>query len=100
MLKAIALTSAAAACLLAVTAGPAQAQAVCGTKAVRAAGGPAILETAARSRARSAWIKKVSASRKLGQPYAVWLRAKSPAYTCRKAGRHYTCEAAAIPCRT
>lgn len=81
-----------------VVADPALAQ-QCAPKIVRARGGPALIETTARSRARSAWIKKVRASRKLGRDYAAWLRASGQTYQCRRAGKRVWCEAAASPCR-
>lgn len=71
----------------------------CHAKPVRAKGGPGLIEATAKSRARSTWIKKVRADRKLGRDYAAWLRARDPAYTCRKIARHMICEAAATPCR-
>lgn len=71
----------------------------CHTKPVRAKGGPGLIEATAKSRARSAWIKKVRAHRKLGRDYAAWLRASDASYVCRKVARHLTCEAAATPCR-
>jgi hypothetical protein len=58
-----------------------------------------LIEATAKSRARSAWIKKVRSDRKLGHEYAAWLRARDPAYTCRKVGKHISCEATATPCR-
>lgn len=71
----------------------------CQSKPVHAKGGPGLLEATAKSRARSAWIKKVKGDRRLGRDYAAWLRARDPSYACRKAGRHITCEASATPCR-
>lgn len=71
----------------------------CHVKPVRAKGGPGLIEATAKSRARSAWIKKVRSDRRLGRDYAAWLRARDPAYTCRKVARHLVCEAAATPCR-
>lgn len=71
----------------------------CARKPIKATGGPAILESAAKSKARSAWIARVKATKKLGTNYAAWLRAKSPGYACRKTGRHRSCEATAIPCK-
>lgn len=92
--------------LIAVTAGlqlavqPAAAQAVCAAKVTKATGGASVLEGAARSKARTAWIRKVTASRKLGPGYAAWLRAKDQTYTCSKIGKRHVCEARAVPCRT
>lgn len=78
---------------------PANAQSTCATKIIRATGGPAILEGPARSKARSAWIRRVSTKRTLGKSYAVWLRAKDQAYNCRMMGKWHVCSAAATPCR-
>ena len=71
----------------------------CHTKPVKVKGSPGRIEATAKSRARSAWIKKVSANRKLGRDYGAWLRARDPSYACRKTGRQITCEAVATPCR-
>ena len=76
----------------------AMAQGNCAPKAVKASGGVSILEAAARSKARSAWIRKVTGHRALGKPYAVWLRAKDPVYACRRVGKRHVCEASATPC--
>lgn len=78
--------------------GPAGA-AECHPKPVRAKGSAGLLEAAAKSRARSAWIKRVRADKKLGRDYAAWLRASEPTYLCRKVGRMHVCEATAKPCR-
>lgn len=74
-------------------------QDACGGKTVKAWGGVSILETAARSKARSAWIRKVTVQKAYGKPYAVWLRAKNQAYACRSVGKRHVCEASATPCR-
>jgi hypothetical protein len=71
----------------------------CYTKAIRAVGNRSILESTAKSRARSQWIKRVRSHRRLGPAYAAWLRAKSPRYSCKVVGRRHICEAIAIPCR-
>ena len=71
----------------------------CRDKPVKARGTPGLIEATAQSRARSAWIKKVRASKRLGRDYAAWLRAKSPSYTCHRVGRSLICEATATPCR-
>ena len=81
---------------------PAMAQALaqeCHGKPVTATGTPALLEVSAQSRARSAWIKRVRANRKLGPNYAAWLRSKEPSYVCRKAGKLQVCDATATPCK-
>ncbi len=71
----------------------------CYSKIIKSTGGLSVLEGGARGKARSAWIKKVRDSRKLGPSYAVWLRAKDPQYTCKKTGKYHQCEAAAVPCK-
>ena len=71
----------------------------CHAKAVTASGTPALIEVSAKSRARSAWIKRVRASRKLGPNYAAWLRSKEAGYVCRKAGKLLVCDATATPCK-
>ena len=72
----------------------------CRHKAVKAKGGIGRLEATAKSRARSAWIKKVRADKRMGPAYAAWLRAKHPTYACRKVSRkRVACEASAIPCK-
>lgn len=71
----------------------------CHSKAVTAKGTPALIEASAKSRARSAWIKRVRAHRLLGPNYAAWLRSKDPSYLCRKAGKSLICDATAIPCK-
>ena len=71
----------------------------CHVKPVHAKGGASILEAAARSRARAAWIKKVRGKKALGRDYAAWLQARGRTYTCHKNGRRMACTASAIPCR-
>lgn len=92
------LTAGLLAALVVLLPAPASAE-QCAHKAYRVSGGPGLIETAAKRRARSAWIARVKASRKLGPPYAAWLRAKDAHYNCHKAGKGYVCEASAIPCR-
>lgn len=77
----------------------ASAEPVCALKSMKAMGRPALLVSAARSKARSAWMRKVAANRRLGKSYASWLRASEPAYNCRKAGKRFVCEAKARPCK-
>ena len=79
-------------------ASPAMAQ-QCHDKAVTATGTPALLEVSAKSRARSAWIRRVRSIRKLGPNHAAWLRSKEPSYVCRKAGKLLICDATATPCK-
>ena len=94
---------AAAALLLAAPPAVAQTTAtappICATKAIKATGGVGLLEGAARSKARSAWMKKVRESKKLGPTYAVWLRAKSPGYACKRTAKNFVCDAIATPCK-
>lgn len=71
----------------------------CATRVVKAAGATALLEGAARSKARSAWMRRVHASKRLGSSYATWLRAKDPSYACKRASKTYSCVASAIPCK-
>ncbi|MBS0242163.1 MAG: hypothetical protein JSS20_08285 [Proteobacteria bacterium] len=80
-------------------AGPAALAQDCAASRVAARGGPSLLETTARSRARSAWIKKVRATRRFGRDYAAWLRARAPAYACHRHGKRFYCEASAEPCK-
>ena len=101
MLRALVLALAVAASVSTVQPAAAQTPApTCAPKVVKATGGGAILEGAARGKARSAWIKRVSAAKKLGPSYAVWLRAKNHTYSCRKAGKVYVCDAIATPCKS
>ncbi len=84
----------------AVPAAAQSAKAICATRAIKAAGTAALLEGAARGKARSAWMRRVSASKRLGPSYATWLRAKDPSYACKHTGKTYTCVARAVPCKT
>ena len=74
--------------------------ATCATRVVKAAGATALLEGAARGKARNAWMQRVSASKRLGPAYATWLRAKNPSYACKYSGKSYSCVASAVPCKT
>jgi hypothetical protein len=71
----------------------------CHSKAVHAKGGYGLLEATAKSRARSAWIKKVRSSKRLGKDYAAWLRAQHASYACHRSGKRIACVASAVPCR-
>jgi len=71
----------------------------CHAKAVHAKGGYGLLEATAKSRARSAWIKKVRNSKRLGKDYAAWLRARQAGYACHRSGKRIACVASAVPCR-
>jgi hypothetical protein len=86
--------------VLLALAGPAMAEHACAPKPVRATGSTSVLESAARSKARTAWIRKVGVHKKLGPAYAAWLRAQQPTYTCSRLGKRFVCEAKAIPCRS
>ncbi|MGD9806918.1 MAG: hypothetical protein AB7E81_09545 [Hyphomicrobiaceae bacterium] len=83
-------------CALGITAARAE---ECHSKPVRANGGYGLMEATAKSRARSAWIKKVRGSKRLGKDYAAWLRAQNAGYACHKAGKRIACTASATPCR-
>ena len=84
---------------LAVATFSASAQSTCGTRVVKAAGASALLEGGARGKARSAWMRRVSTSKRLGPAYATWLRAKEPHYECKRSGNAHVCVASAIPCK-
>lgn len=71
----------------------------CRSKPVRAKGGYGLLEATAKSRARSAWIKKVRGKRRLGKEFAAWLRARDASYVCQRSGKRIACVASAMPCR-
>jgi len=71
----------------------------CHSKPVRAKGGYALLEATAKSRARSAWIKKVRGGRRLGRDFAAWLRARDASYACHRQKKRIACVASATPCR-
>lgn len=71
----------------------------CHSRAIHAKGGYGLIEASAKSRARSAWIKKVRSKRRLGRDYAAWLRARQASYACHRAGKRIACIASAIPCR-
>ena len=89
-----------AAMALALCVAPAAGQpTTCATRAVKAEGTLALLEGAARGNARNAWVRRVSASKRLGPAYATWLRAKNPSYACKHIGKSYSCVASAIPCK-
>lgn len=89
------------ACLgvLALGASEAHADRICASKIVKATGGPALLVSAAKSKARSAWMRKVATHRRFGKSYASWLRSSHTSYTCRKSGKRFVCEARAHPCK-
>lgn len=96
-MKALSLTL--ALILVALSGGFAAAQTTCASRVVQVTGGSALLEGGARSKARSAWMKRVTESKRLGPSYAAWLRAKNPTYSCVRTNKAYICTASAIPCK-
>ena len=93
------------AALLAVAAtvtasGAADAAALCYSRKVMATGKSATMTFFAKTRARAAWIQKVSADGRLGPVYSQWLRAKDRRLVCRTVDQQYICLAAAVPCRS
>ncbi len=85
--------------MVALSGSAALAQTTCATRVVQATGPSALLEGSARSKARAAWSRRVSESKRLGPSYATWLRARNPHYTCTRAKKSYICTASAMPCR-
>ncbi len=85
--------------LVALSAGATSAQTTCATRIVQATGTSGLLEGSARGKARAAWMKRVSESKRLGPSYATWLRAKNPHYDCTRSTKTYICTASAIPCK-
>ena len=91
-----------AAALLATTLAavePAAGAQVCAARKIAATGAPSSLLFFARSRARAAWIAKVTREPRLGPIYAQWLRARERRVVCRKLDTLKICIAAALPCR-
>lgn len=79
---------------------PASAATVCAPRKVSATGANSAMSFFAKSRARAAWIRKVSSDPRLGANYAQWLRAGDRRIFCRKIDNRFICLAAAIPCRS
>lgn len=78
---------------------PATAAQICSARKVTATGAPSSLAFFARSRARTAWIAKVTKEPRLGPTNAQWLRARERRVVCRKVDTQTLCIAAALPCR-
>lgn len=79
-------------------AGLAQAAGQCAPRKVSATGGNSGMSYFAKTKARAAWIKKVSADSRLGPSYAQWLRAADRRTLCRKVDNRFVCMAVALPC--
>jgi hypothetical protein len=80
--------------------GQAEAARVCGGRKITATGAPSNLTFFSRSRAKAAWIGKVSRDSRLGPPYAQWLKSQDRRIVCRKVDTQSICIAAALPCKT
>ncbi len=78
----------------------AEAAQMCAGRKITATGVPSNLTFLARSRAKTAWIAKVSADPRLGPTYAQWLKSQDRRTVCRKIDTQSICIAAALPCRT
>ncbi len=78
----------------------AQAERMCGARKITATGAPSNFSFFARSRAKTAWIAKISRDPRLGPPYAQWLKSQDRRIVCRKLDTQSICIAAALPCRT
>ena len=82
-----------------VVAEPAAAAQICAARKITATGASSNLSFFARSRARTAWVGKVSKESRLGPTYSQWLRARERRVVCRKLDTQIICIAAALPCR-
>lgn len=71
----------------------------CAPRKVAATGAVAPMSFFARSKARAAWIGKVTRDPGLGATYAQWLRAAERRIVCRQLDKQHFCLAAALPCR-
>lgn len=80
--------------------GTAAAASQCAPRKVSATGGNAGMAFFAKSKARAAWIRKVSGEPRLGPTYAQWLRAADRRTVCRKVDNRFVCLAVALPCRS
>ena len=78
---------------------PAEAAQICAPRKITASGAPSNLTFFARSRAKAAWITKVTRDPRLGPGYAQWLKAREGRIICRKVDTQQICIAAALPCR-
>jgi hypothetical protein len=94
------LVVAGAAALLASLSHTANAGSVCAARKITATGKSSTMTFFAKTRARAAWVAKVSAEPRLGPTYAQWLRARDRRLVCRSVDRQYICLAAALPCRS
>lgn len=72
----------------------------CSERKTTASGAPSNLAFLARSRARAAWVGKVSRDARLGPTYAQWLKSQERRLVCRKVDTMSICVAVALPCRT
>lgn len=72
----------------------------CAPRKISATGGNAGMAFFAKSKARTAWIRKVSGEPRLGPTYAQWLRAADRRTVCRKVDNRFVCLAVALPCRS
>jgi hypothetical protein len=81
-------------------AAPASAAKICTSRKITAIGAPSSLTFFSRTRAKSAWIAKVSRDPRLGPTHAQWLKSQDRRIVCRKVDTQSICIAAALPCRT
>lgn len=70
----------------------------CAPRKISATGANSGMTVFAKSRAKAAWIKKVSSDPRLGPNYAQWLRAADRRTLCRKVDNRVVCMAVALPC--
>lgn len=80
--------------------GAAAASSQCAPRKVSATGGNSAMSYFAKSKARAAWIRKVSGDVRLGPNYAQWLRAADRRTLCRAVDNRFVCLAVALPCRS
>jgi len=85
---------------IAVFGADASAAPLCAPRKISATGGNAGMAFFAKSKARAAWIRKVSGEPRLGPTYAQWLRAADRRTVCRKIDNRFVCLAVALPCRS
>lgn len=86
--------------IIAFSAVPVDAAPQCAPRKISATGGNSGMSYFAKTKARSAWIKKVSDDARLGPTYAQWLRAADRRTICRKVDNRFVCMAVALPCRS
>lgn len=94
----VCLVAAVATGVPALLAGPAEAAGECAPRKVSATGGNSGMSYFAKTKAKAAWIKKVSADPRLGPNFAQWLRAADRRTLCRKVDNRFVCMAVALPC--